>query len=401
MRLLLRIAVTIFVGVSALAQSHDFALKAGDRVVFFGDSITEQRLYTAYVQQFVISRYPELNVTFINSGWTGDTVDGNPCVPCAGVGALARIERDVVAYKPTVVTLLFGMNDGLYKDFDPDVMKAFTDGLSQIVAVLKRETKARIYVMTPTVYDRDVKTSWSHTDNYNSVLDRYSEAAKEIARREDLPVIDLHTATTVALMTAKKADKSYTFFGGDGVHPAAEGHAVMAAEIVRAWGAPEGGSVVSRRVDVTNSAAPVSIEAPLPWPAIKLTDKIQQADATVASIGRMTLKLSNLPEGKYTVTVDGKSAGDFSQTQLAQGVAVSALSESAQKESVDLSKAVRDKEDLEFMRWRTFPTRFGSLKSTAEAQAALQKMVEEQYEVAREKAKFHKYEITLARQGNK
>ena len=36
--------------------------------------------------------------------------------------------------------------------------------------------------------------------------------------------------------------------------------------------------------------------------------------------------------------------------------------ESAQKESADLAKAVRDKEDLEFMRWRTFPTRFGALK---------------------------------------
>src|SRR5256885_5216760 len=141
MRRLLRIAVAICVCVSAFAQSHEFALKSGDRVVFFGDSITEQRLYTSYVQQFVISHYPALNVTFINSGWGGDTVNSNPCVPCAGVGALARIERDVVAHKPTVVTLLFGMNDGLYKDFDPDVMKAYTDGLSQIIAILKRETK--------------------------------------------------------------------------------------------------------------------------------------------------------------------------------------------------------------------------------------------------------------------
>src|SRR3954466_9344547 len=121
MKVVQRFLIVLTLTISALAQTRDFALKSGDRVVFFGDSITEQRLYTSYVQQFVISRYPDLNVTFINSGWTGDTVNGNPCVPCAGVGALARIERDVVAYKPTVVTLLFGMNDGLYKDFDPDL----------------------------------------------------------------------------------------------------------------------------------------------------------------------------------------------------------------------------------------------------------------------------------------
>src|SRR3954466_10378616 len=121
MKVVHRFLIVLLLAISALGQTRDFALKSGDRVVFFGDSITEQRLYTSYVQQFVMSRYPELNVTFINSGWPGDAVNSNPCVPCAGVGALARIERDVVAYKPTVVTLLFGMNDGLYKDFDPDL----------------------------------------------------------------------------------------------------------------------------------------------------------------------------------------------------------------------------------------------------------------------------------------
>ena len=287
--------------------------KPGDRVVFFGDSITEQNLYTAYVQQFVISRYPDLNVTFINSGWTGDAVNSNPCVPCAGVGALARIERDVVAYKPTVVTLLFGMNDGLYKDFDPEVMKVYTDGLSQIIAILKRETKARIYVMTPTVYDAEMKTTWSHTDKYNEVLDRYSEAAKEIARRENLPVIDLHTATTVALTNARKLDKSYTFFGaGDGVHPKPEGHAVMAAEIINAWGGRATNIGIADQLWVSGTSEHrFEAVAPLPWPSFKLSDTIQRADPMVAQLGGITFTLGSVPSGKYSVSVGGTSCGRF------------------------------------------------------------------------------------------
>src|SRR4051812_9835120 len=275
MRLFVRFVIVLLLCAPTSGQKNDFALKSGDRVVFFGDSITEQRLYTSYVQQFVISRYPDLNVTFINSGWTGDTVNGNPCVPCAGVGALARIERDVVAYKPTVVTLLFGMNDGLYKDFDPDLLKTYTDGLSQIIAIIKRKTKARIYVMTPTVYDAEMKTTWSHTDKYNEVLDRYSEAAKEVARREGLPVIDLHTATTTALTNARKLDESYTFFKpGDGVHPSAEGHAVMAAEIVRAWGGhAESLNSADQVWSTTSLKNSFEVRAPLPWPPVTLSSE--------------------------------------------------------------------------------------------------------------------------------
>jgi hypothetical protein len=39
-----------------LAQSS-FFLKDGDRVVFYGDSITDQRLYTTFTETFVLTRF--------------------------------------------------------------------------------------------------------------------------------------------------------------------------------------------------------------------------------------------------------------------------------------------------------------------------------------------------------
>ena len=68
------------VGWSALA------LKADDRIVIYGDSITEQRIYSRYLQQYLYCRYPELKLKFFNAGWGGDTA----------VGALNRLERDVL-----------------------------------------------------------------------------------------------------------------------------------------------------------------------------------------------------------------------------------------------------------------------------------------------------------------
>src|SRR5215468_4972400 len=56
---------------SVLAE--DFQIKDGDRVVFLGDSITEQRLYTTYIEGYVLTRHPDWKLSFRNVGWGGDT----------------------------------------------------------------------------------------------------------------------------------------------------------------------------------------------------------------------------------------------------------------------------------------------------------------------------------------
>src|ERR1700756_108304 len=56
---------------SALAA--EFPIHSGDRVVFLGDSITEQRLYTTYVEAYALTRHPDWKLSFRNVGWGGDT----------------------------------------------------------------------------------------------------------------------------------------------------------------------------------------------------------------------------------------------------------------------------------------------------------------------------------------
>jgi len=55
------------------ALAGDFLIRDGDRVVFLGDSITEQRLYTTYIEAYTLARHPEWKLTFRNVGWGGDT----------------------------------------------------------------------------------------------------------------------------------------------------------------------------------------------------------------------------------------------------------------------------------------------------------------------------------------
>src|SRR3954447_7964824 len=70
-KLLFVIFLTVAHGMSA--SSGDFQIHNGDRVVFLGDSITEQRLYTTYIEAYALTRHPDWTLTFRNVGWGGDT----------------------------------------------------------------------------------------------------------------------------------------------------------------------------------------------------------------------------------------------------------------------------------------------------------------------------------------
>src|SRR5213083_2863303 len=115
------------------ARAENFALKDGDRVAFYGDSITDQRLYTTFTETYVLTRFPRLIVSFVHSGWGGDRVTGGGGGPIE-----VRLERDVIAYKPTVLTIMLGMNDGSYRAFNPDIFQRYSSGFESIVQTVKQ-----------------------------------------------------------------------------------------------------------------------------------------------------------------------------------------------------------------------------------------------------------------------
>src|SRR5438105_10401051 len=92
--------------VSVAGAQSGFYLKDGDRVVFYGDSITDQRLYTTFVETYVVTRFPKMDVAFIHAGWGGDRV------PADGGGPIdVRLNRDVIAHTPRVMTVNPAMSD--------------------------------------------------------------------------------------------------------------------------------------------------------------------------------------------------------------------------------------------------------------------------------------------------
>ena len=116
------------------SRSHgqEFALHDGDRVVFYGDSITAQRLYTRFMEDFVLTRYPQMHVTFWNAGIPGDTVYGGY------TGDLpARLKRDVFPHQPTVITIMLGMNDGYYMAFNQKYLDIYKEGYRKLLDAIQ------------------------------------------------------------------------------------------------------------------------------------------------------------------------------------------------------------------------------------------------------------------------
>jgi lysophospholipase L1-like esterase len=75
--------------------------QTGDRWCVLGDSITEAGHYHRYVELFYCTRFPEQQLEVVDCGIRGETAPG----------ALRRLQWDCLAAKPTIVSVMLGMND--------------------------------------------------------------------------------------------------------------------------------------------------------------------------------------------------------------------------------------------------------------------------------------------------
>ena len=324
----------------AFAQ-QPFALKPNDRVVFFGDSITDQRLYTTFAETYVVTRFPKANISFIHSGWGGDRVTGG------GGGPIdVRLYRDVIPYNPTVVTVMLGMNDGRYRAFDQPLFDEFAAGTKHIVSVLKRQVPgARITLIQPSPYD-DVTRAPLFEGGYNNVLLRYSDFLQELATSEKLSVADLNRPVAAELAKANAIDAAAAArLIPDRVHPGAAGHLLMAKALLLAWNAPslvsdveidatrksvvgQKNSLVSDLRSSGKSLTWSQLDEALPMPVDlqeALTVLALKSSAFSDALNRQPLKVRSLSAATYSLRIDGQVVGSFSSEQLAAGINLAEL----------------------------------------------------------------------------
>jgi lysophospholipase L1-like esterase len=208
-----------------MTQPSALVLRKNDRIVFLGDSITEQQLYTNYVESYLATRFNKLKLTFFNAGWGGDTAPGG----------VQRLDRDVLALKPTVVTICYGMNDGRYTPPTDEIRTTYVAGMQELIRRLKA-AGIRIVLLTPGMVDEAVAPDLGKVHYNDQGLRILVDEVLRLAAQENLPVANLHKLMNDVYARAKAADPKFAM--SDGIHPDPAGHLVMAFGLLQALGVP-------------------------------------------------------------------------------------------------------------------------------------------------------------------
>jgi lysophospholipase L1-like esterase len=365
---------------ASTGRSDDaFYLKEGDRVVFYGDSITDQRLYTTFTETFVVTRFPNLKVDFVHSGWGGDRVTGG------GGGNIAkRLDRDVFAYKPTVMTVMLGMNDGRYRAFDDQIFVTYETGLRSIVEKVQSTLPGiRLTLIQPSPYD-DVTRDPKFPGGYNAVLVRYGEEVAAIAKANQQTVADLNSPLVAMLEKAKATDAQLaTKIIPDRVHPGPSGHLIMAEQILKSWNAPSLVSGVeidmaARRVvhavntevsdlKVTDDSVEwTQLDKALPMP-VDLgnpeTALAVQSSDFVEALNRQPLRVTGLKTAGCELQIDGQKIGVFASADLATGINLAVQSTPMTAQAADVHKLTLQRANLHNIRWRVFQVPYANAAS--------------------------------------
>ena len=331
-------ALALNLGSASSSAAQAFALHDGDTVVFYGDSITAQHLYTQYAEDFVLTRYPSLHIHFVNAGVPGDTVYGG----YAGTMA-ERVQRDVAPYHPAMITVMLGMNDGGYVPPDPKIDAVFQKGYHDLLDALRKAAPAAIITfITTTPYDEITHGTefpgYAQTvaQNAKDVMDIASSAGDQ---RQQI-LVDFHGPVVKALERANtQFPQLAPLLVPDRIHPSATAHWIVAAALLRGWHVDP---VVSRLTLKTGSADPIETmktkvtdlhenaqgwtwkqqdEAlPLPLDLNDAMTNVLLGVSDVASLDQQMLRVEGIASGSYELLIDAKPVGIFTGQQLREGV---------------------------------------------------------------------------------
>ena len=305
-----------------------------------GDSITHQRLYTQYVEDFFYTRFPHLRLKLHNAGVGG----------ARAWDALARFDDDVARYNPKYVTILLGMNDGSYRPYDQAVFRTYQLDMKELITRIQK-IGAKPILMTPTMYDARAERMKPNPRRprteetkalYNSVLAYYGTWLRDVAQQRGFGFVDMWGPLNNITLAERKQDPEFTLIP-DAVHPGASGQVVMATAIIMDLGLQSPVSAIrvfptpagkpratasgGKVTDLEYSDQGVSftfLANALPW--------VLPAEAAVGvrltklghKMSAERLEIHGLAPGQYRLTIDDAEVGEYAATALARHIELQA-----------------------------------------------------------------------------
>ncbi len=218
----LLIAVLAVVQFSCSPSRH--ALRSGDRIVFFGDSITQLGVkpggYVTLIRDSLARTQPGVEV--IGAGISGNKV----------TDLQARLDRDVLSDKPSVVFIYIGINDVWHwalKNLKGTTPEAYVAGLREVITKIQA-VGGRVILCTPTV----IGEKHPGENTQDAMLDEYAKLSRSVARETRAELCDLHAMFQSYLKDHNPDDKDRGILTYDGVHLSDDGNRIVAQAMLEA-----------------------------------------------------------------------------------------------------------------------------------------------------------------------
>jgi lysophospholipase L1-like esterase len=204
-------------------------LKTGDRLAICGDSITEQKLYSALLETYLTACLPELDITCRQYGWSGEQAGG----------FLKRMKSDVLRFKPTIATTCYGMNDFRYVPYDEAIATEYRKNQTAVIAAFQ-ETDCRVVLGSSGIIDSVphwVKSASGTQQDLNLSLSKFRNIGIEVATAKGAAFADLYRPMLLAdYNTKKQYGPDFKVSGKDGVHPGWAGQIIMVYGFLKGLG---------------------------------------------------------------------------------------------------------------------------------------------------------------------
>ncbi len=219
------LAMTVLFSASRSADSAE-PLKKGDRIVFLGDSITQAGAgpngYVTLVRRTLAEKLPDLGIEVIGAGISGNRVPNLE----------ARLDRDVLEKKPTIVVIYIGINDVWHSlNGRGTPREEFEAGLKRIVTKIN-DAGARVILCTPSMIGE--KTDGSNP--LDVMLEHYSATTRKVAVDTNSQLYDLRRRFITYLRDHNPENIEKNVLTTDGVHLNGPGNQFVADCMLEALG---------------------------------------------------------------------------------------------------------------------------------------------------------------------
>lgn len=201
------------------------ALHEGERIVFFGDSITELGVkpngYVTLIREAIAARHPNYAIEVIGAGISGNKVPD----------LQKRLARDVINLKPRIVVVYIGINDVWHwtmKNLKGTSKEEYEAGLREIIARIQY-SGADVILCTPSV----IGEKHDGTNPQDEMLEEYAGISRRVAFALGVRLCDLRKAFHDYLVLNNMENKPQGILTRDGVHLNDEGNKFVAQELLK------------------------------------------------------------------------------------------------------------------------------------------------------------------------